>query len=166
MSTSTGIILNGVMDDFCIPYQNSSSYGIPASKLNRIAPRKQMLSSISPSLFVDKATGEVRLAIGASGGPRITTSLAAVVIRTLLFNETIKEAIDPPRLHHQLFPNKVFYETNLRSDLIESLHKKGHASEQFTETIVSSVIAIARDSNGIGMTACFDQRKNGSVAGF
>ena len=33
-----------------------------------------------------------------------------VALRNLWFNETIKEAIDAPRIHHQLFPMELAYE--------------------------------------------------------
>lgn len=33
-----------------------------------------------------------------------------VALRNLWFNETIKEAIDAPRIHHQLYPMELTYE--------------------------------------------------------
>ncbi len=37
------------------------------------------------------------------------------IIRNLWFGETIKEAIDSPRMHHQLFPMKFQYEKGFPS---------------------------------------------------
>ena len=55
-------------------------------------------------------TISIRLVIGASGGPRIITSTAWVAMQHLLLNKNIKEAIDEPRLHHQLLPMKLYHE--------------------------------------------------------
>ena len=49
------------------------------SKSNRIEPTKRPQSSMSPVIFTDE-DGRVRLVVGASGGPRITTAVALVRI--------------------------------------------------------------------------------------
>ena len=36
-----------------------------------------------------------------------------VMMRNLWFGENIKEAIDSPRFHHQLFPNQFSFEEGL-----------------------------------------------------
>ena len=108
MSKSTRIPLNNEMDDFSTP-NTTNVYGIPSSSENYIRPGKRPASSMSPSIVVDKQN-EVKLVVGASGGPRIIPAVAYVTIRNLWLGEDIKSAIDNPRPHHQLVPMKVFAE--------------------------------------------------------
>lgn len=64
------------MNDFSFPYFKSY-FGLPGSPNNKLEPGKRPLSSITPTIIVDKY-GDVRLVVGASGGTRITTTVAQV----------------------------------------------------------------------------------------
>lgn len=76
-SERTGIVLNNEMDDFSFPH-GLSSYGLPPSPANFIAPGKRPLSSMAPMIVVDSTTGRARLVIGAAGGIRITSGAVYV----------------------------------------------------------------------------------------
>lgn len=64
---------------------------------------------MSPTIITDKK-GNVKLVVGASGGTKIVTAVAEVIMRILWCDQNIKEAVDAPRFHHQLYPMEVQYE--------------------------------------------------------
>jgi gamma-glutamyltranspeptidase/glutathione hydrolase/leukotriene-C4 hydrolase len=108
------------MDDFSTP--NTTNYfGVPASSANFIAPGRRPVSSMSPLILLENANQRVQQVLGASGGTKITTSVAQVALLNLWFNENIKEAIDAPRLHSQLLPQEVMAERGF--DYVRSLIK-------------------------------------------
>ena len=76
MSPSTGIIFNDQMDDFSTPGQ-SNIFGLAPAEADYIAPGKKPLSSMSPLIVLRE--GKVRMVLGASGGPRIISSVASVL---------------------------------------------------------------------------------------
>ncbi|KAK6109319.1 Gamma-glutamyltranspeptidase family protein [Brugia pahangi] len=120
ISSTLGIVWNDEMDDFSIPKQ-SNSFGFPPSPANYIRPGKRPLSSMSPMIIYNKNTGKVKMVIGASGGSYIISAIAQTVIRTLIFNETIKEAIDSPRFHNQFLPPETLYEASIPQEIITNL---------------------------------------------
>lgn len=56
---------------------------------------------------------KVKLVIGTSGGSQIISATAQAVIRMLIFNQTVKEAIDAPRFHNQFLPPITHYESSI-----------------------------------------------------
>ncbi|CAG7822031.1 unnamed protein product [Allacma fusca] len=126
-SKRTGIIYNDEMDDFSAP--NITNYfGVPPSPHNFIKPDKRPLSSMCPTIITDSA-GDVRLVVGTAGGTRITSATAYVSLRNIWFNETIKEAIDSRRIHHQLAPMEAEYEYGFIGPMVTALEKIGHKME-------------------------------------
>ena len=65
ISKSTGILFNNQMDDFSIP-NSPNFFGLEPSPLNFPEPLKRPLSSMSPTILLDK-NYKVRLIGGASG---------------------------------------------------------------------------------------------------
>ncbi len=106
----------------------------------------------------------VRLVIGGSGGPKITTATAFVAIRHLWMAEDIKTAIDAPRIHHQLFPDKIVYESNFPQNILNNLKEKGHQIEELPKGERGAVIMAITRNNG-KIYANSDYRKGGTVDG-
>ncbi|XP_050701695.1 scoloptoxin SSD14-like isoform X3 [Eriocheir sinensis] len=159
-SVQTGIVLNDEMDDFSAP--NITNYfGLPPSPANFIRPGKRPLSSMCPAIFVD-SNGDVRLVIGAAGGTKISSGTAWVVLNNLWLGKDIKEAIDARRIHHQLFPMTLSYESGTQSDVVEGLESIGHVTEMFG--VGGSVVCGVARQDG-KLYANSDFRKAGEVDG-
>lgn len=159
-SESTGIILNNGMDDFSSP--NFPNYfELPGSPNNAIAPSKRSLSSMTPTIITDQ-NGDVRMVIGASGGTKITTSIALVIMRNLWFGDNIKEAVDAPRIHHQLYPMEISYEYGNLQQIVGGLEKLGHNTTRYSDR--GSIICALIVQNGT-IIANSDYRKGGDVYG-
>jgi gamma-glutamyltranspeptidase len=109
-SPSTGILFSNTMDDFSKPGV-PNHYGLRPAESNYIMPGKRPLSSMSPTLvFRERSTddtanndlGDLVLAIGASGGPKIITSVLQVLLHYIYMGKPLLESVLHPRLHDQL----------------------------------------------------------------
>lgn len=151
------------MDDFLSP--NVTNYfGIaPTGDKNYIEPGKRPFSSMSPTILTDPKTGDVKLTIGAAGGTRIPSAMALVMVMNQMFKDTIKESIDAPRLHNQLYPEHIMYEENFSPEILSALGRRGHTYKK--EVVRAAVVnGIARNEDGL-LTTAYDYRKGGSVEG-
>ncbi|CAF1415545.1 unnamed protein product [Rotaria sordida] len=163
LGPETGIIYNNEMNDFSIP-NTINFFGIPASPVNFIAPRKRSVSSASPLILLKNGHKRVQQAIGASGGTKITTTVAQVVVLNLWFNKNIKEAIDAPRLHSQLLPQEVMAEHGFDYNIFYQLKQRGH-NITYSEYGFSTIQGIEwRDEVNQYWANC-DIRKDGAPDG-
>jgi len=110
MSESTGILLNNQMDDFATP-GTPNGYGLVPAESNYIRPGKKPLSSMSPTFVFRHAIdpidnkptlGPLVLALGASGGPKIITAVAQVLLNYVILGMPLYESLVHARIHNQL----------------------------------------------------------------
>ncbi|KAF8386112.1 hypothetical protein PRIPAC_75254 [Pristionchus pacificus] len=129
VASSLGIIWNDQMDDFGVPGV-TNGFGFEPSKENLIAPGKIPMSSMSPTIIYSNKDNQVRVVVGTTGGSKIIQGVASVVVRSLLFNQTIKEAIDAPQIFNQMQPDIVQYEKDFTEHIIAGLRAKGHTLQE------------------------------------
>lgn len=161
-SPSTGIILNDEMDDFSIP-GHINIYGIPSSPSNFIKPGKRPMSSMAPTIIVDKK-GDVKMIVGSAGGSRIITSVASSILHYLYIstNESLQEVFAEKRLHHQLMPNDLLFEKGFNPKIVQGLQLKKHNMTELTQTIgFGALVGIGR-KNGV-IEAAYDPRRGGDA---
>lgn len=163
LSRSTGILLNNQMGDFARPGQQSI-YGLAPNPANYIRPGKRPSSSITP-MVVTNSQGDVIVVLSSTGDLTIASSIAQTLMRYLWMNHTIKEAIDAPRVHHQLVPYHVKAERNLDADVRAGLLTRGHQLVNYTWQ--GNVIAVVRRFSENRLYAALDYRYNatGSIDG-
>ena len=104
VSPSTGIVLNNEMDDFSSPGE-VNHYGLAPHEANFIARGEAALSSMSPTIVT--RDGKLYAVAGASGGPRIITATAQLLLNVIARGMSPLDAVNAPRLHHQLVPRRV-----------------------------------------------------------
>ncbi len=164
---SAGFFLNDEMDDFTSRVGVPNMYGLVQGEANAIAPGKRMLSAMSPTIVLDDS-GRVMLVLGARGGPRIITSVAQVLLDVIDHGMSLAAALETPRIHHQAWPDSVWYENGGFSPaVLDSLTAMGHAIGPFRtsdgDRFVGRVIGIERTRDGwVGVV---DPRTSGGAGG-
>ncbi|CAB3995471.1 glutathione hydrolase 1 proenzyme isoform X1 [Paramuricea clavata] len=119
-----GLIYNNEMDDFSSPGM-VNEFGLKPAPVNFIQPGKRPQSSSAPVIIIDEK-GDVDVVLGASGGTVITTAVAQTLVNYLWFKKDIHDAISMPRLHHQLYPEFLFAETQFPITILHELENYGH----------------------------------------
>ncbi|KAL5277597.1 hypothetical protein ACFFRR_002680 [Megaselia abdita] len=158
-SKSTGIIMNDQMDDFSTP-GIKNAYGFDPSPANFVKPKKRPQSSMCPTIIVNKK-GEVEFMVGGAGGSKITTSVASAILRYFLLNESAYDAVGKKRLHHQLAPHEVQYETGYSQSILDSLSQKQHRLKEMDLTDGFNAVTVIGTRKQV--TPVFDPRRGGSA---
>eukprot|EP00795_Rhopilema_esculentum_P015371 gene15371-6603_t len=163
-SKTNGIIYNNEMADFGLP--GHSGHEFPAAPANALKPGKIPLSASTPMIVTDD-NGDVKMVLGASGGPRIITAVTWVILNKLWFGDELGHAVSKPRFYHQLIPNHVTMEEKIpmSQKVIDGLRRLGHEIDFNDRPEFSSVQAIYVE-NKTRIFAKSDPRKYGHTAGF
>ncbi|KAL3234690.1 hypothetical protein MRX96_003339 [Rhipicephalus microplus] len=178
VSPTLGVVLNNHMSEFTLPRPPMPGY--QPNENNYIEPGKRPVTAMAPGLLVDRR-GDVQLVIGASGGlthrqlgrfstvlyiskPKKQYYMADVIHNIVRRDMSVEEAIEAPRLHHQLLPNVVVYERHFSEEVLESLRRRGHVVKPIDRR-PAAVNAIARAQDRV-IYAVADFRKGGIVDGY
>jgi gamma-glutamyltranspeptidase/glutathione hydrolase len=125
----TGILLNDQMDDFEAAPGVPNQFGLVGTGANAVAPGKVPLSSMSPTL-VFAPDGRLLLAVGATGGSTIPSTVAQVVANVIDHGMRLDDALAAPKIHHQWRPDRILAEPWALDAAGEAaLRARGHAVE-------------------------------------
>ncbi len=120
-----GFLLNNEMGDFNLIPGRTDTTGRIGTVPNRIAPRKRMLSSQSPTIVLKD--GKVRVVTGSPGGRTIPNTTLWVLLNVLEFGLEPRAAVEAPRTHHQWFPDVLNLEGRSWPEATrEALKARGH----------------------------------------
>jgi len=153
-----GLVLNNEMDDFTADPDKPNAFGLKQSRANAVEPGKKPLSSMTPTIVLRNE--QPLLLVGASGGPRIITSVLNVILGVIDLDCPIADAMQRPRPHHQWRPDEVFFDQPTPQQLSAELARRGHAISPRRRTGI--VQAIVRTTDG--WIAASDPRKGGQPA--
>ncbi len=154
-----GFLLNNELDDFALPQATPNQFGLIGGEKNRLAPGKRPLSSMAPTV-VRAEDKSVRMVLGSPGGPRIPTSVLGVLLRTLVFEQSLKDAVAAPRLHQQTWPGETDFEAGWPAGLLDALKRRGHKLRSLQRTWGSvQAIRVAPDGT---VEVASDPRSRGS----
>lgn len=161
---TTGICYNGSMDDFSLPVMKKTLKLPQNSQANYIQPGKRSMSTMSPMLVVDH-NRDVIMSIGASGGARIVTVIAQIMARTLFMKESLKSAMDAPRIYEQWMPNPTIHDAAVDADLVVALKEMGHDLTPLDpKKTLGAIAQMVQRKNG-QLHAYADTRKDGCACG-
>lgn len=156
-----GFLLNDEMDDFAIQSNTPNEYGLVGGEANAILPRKRPLSSMMPTVLRDGGHANV-MVIGSPGGPRIITAITQVLLRVLVLEQSLEEAVHAPRLHQQWSPKETEFEKGFDPLIVGALgNRRGHPVSYAIRRF-ASVQAIALPALGGTPVTVSDPRRGGS----
>ncbi len=168
---NVGIFMNDEMDDFAGAPGKPNLFGLVQGEQNAIQPGKRMLSSMLPTIVLDRA-GRPLLLVGARGGPRIISSVTQTIVNVIDHRMSLAQAISAPRIHHQALPDTLRFERDgLTPAVLDSLTMMGYATRVFGRGPAVSPDGNIGSVNGImrterGWVGYADPRTGGRPAGY
>jgi gamma-glutamyltranspeptidase/glutathione hydrolase len=162
---NTGFFLNNEMDDFSLAHNRPNHFKLIQGENNLIAPGKQPLSSMSPTIVLKN--DQAFIILGAAGGSTIITSIVEAIENKIDFNMRISTAINMPKYHEQGYPDELYMEPYaFTRDTTHALYKKGyhiHLGSLFHSQTWGQMAAIVIYSPKL-MSGATDNRRPGGAA--
>lgn len=151
-----GFMLNNELTDFS--FAPTDANGVPIA--NRVQPGKRPLSSMSPTLVIDKDSGKVLMSLGGAGGPFIIHQAAKMLYATFNWGLNVQQAANLPNFSSLNGPT-LLEKGRFDAATIKQLKAMGHSVLEFD--FASGVTAIQRTPNGL--FGGVDPRREGLVMG-
>ena len=121
-------------------------------RINSIAPGRLPLNNMTPALVMNR--DGVRMAVGASGGRRITNCVSQQIVKVLDYDMGPQAAIDSPRIDCSTPHTSI--DPRLDPAVAAELEARGHEIRSIPESFISSgfptfasPVAIVRGSDGV-----------------
>ena len=160
---SGGFLLNNELTDFS--FAPADAAGKPIA--NRVEPGKRPRSSMSPTLVIDKTTGQVIMSAGSPGGALIIHFTAKTLVGTLNWNMNAQEAINLPNFGSLNGPS-ILEAKRFPPAVVEALKAKGHEIREIEMTSGLQAIERTTSPNATTYDGLFggaDPRREGVVLG-
>ncbi|MEO6719071.1 MAG: gamma-glutamyltransferase [Ferruginibacter sp.] len=122
--SGAGFILNNEMDDFSVKPGVPNMYGAVGAEANAIAPRKRMLSSMTPTIVLKN--NKPCMVVGTPGGTTIPTSIIQTLVNLIDFKMSTEDAVNKPKFHHQWLPDEIMVEKDFDKATARSLEAMGY----------------------------------------
>ena len=157
-----GFLMNDEMDDFASKPGTPNMFGLVQGERNAIAPGKRPLSSMTPTIVLKD--GKPFLVLGAPGGSTIISAVLQVIVNMVDFGMNVQDAVDFPRIHDQLKPDKLDFEHGVSPDTLAILKRMGYPIDEAHPVVLARVEAIAIKDGWL--QGAHDPRGPGKAAGY
>ena len=136
-------------------------FGLIGGEANAIEKGKRMLSSMTPTIV--SKNGNPSMILGAAGGPRIITATLQTFLNMGVFGMNAQQAVSAPRVHHQWFPDRLFFDPyGLSPDTQLLLREKGY---ELSQQSIARAHIIFIDDDGTKSSGV-DSRGDGYASGY
>ncbi|MDB4809984.1 gamma-glutamyltransferase [bacterium] len=140
-----GFLLNNEMGDFNPAPGLTTESGLIGTAPNLAAPRKRMLSSMTPTIVTKN--DQLAMVTGSPGGRTIINTVLQTILNVVDHAMNAQEAVDAPRIHHQWLPDTLNHEQLFSPDTLQLLRQKGH-------------VLRTRDPQGAAQVIVLDPKEN------
>lgn len=159
-----GFFLNNEMDDFSSKPGAPNQYGLLGGEANSIQPNKRMLSAMTPTIVAKDS--QPFLVVGSPGGSTIITTVLQVILNIIDYKMNVREAVNAVRIHHQWYPDTLYYEhRGLSKSVVRALKARGYNVEERPGG-QGRVEAILVDHKKGILYGATDRRAHGAVAAY
>ncbi len=162
-----GFFLNNEMDDFTAAPGTPNFWGSVTGVRNAIVPGRRMLSSMTPTIVLDRHRRPV-LVLGTPGGTTIPTTVYQIISQVLDNGLSLQAAVEAPRFHHQWDPDVLYHEAGFPSTTLDSLEAKGWSLRRRggTSGAVSAIQVDYHEDGTRSLTGARDPRRDITPVGY
>jgi len=152
-----GFLFNNEMSDFSAKTGVPNISGLVYGDANSIAPGKQMISSMTPTIVTKD--GRNFMVIGTPGGPTIITTVLQCIMNVIDHGMGIQEAVSAPRFHHQWLPDVIRCEEERGVFSEETKARLKELGHEFKASIIGDAQGIIIDPETGMLTGGADPRR-------